>query len=88
MAKIKEFDFVEVEWLDAHTGFSEPLTIEELEKEQDILSYSAGYLISQNKERIILGFLLFDNINLVKHWQVIPKGMVKKIKKIKKNKDN
>ena len=78
---MEKHKIVEVEWFDAQSGFSAPLTIEELEKEGMLHTFSTGYLIKEDKEKIILGFMLFGDF--VKHWQVIPKGMIKKINIIK-----
>jgi len=76
---------VEVEWIDAHSSLN-PMTINELEEQEPILTKSCGYLIKEDKEKIVLGFMCFGvNINdeiLLKHYQVIPKGMVKKIIKL------
>ena len=51
------------------------------------LTKSCGYLIKEDKDKVILGFMLFGvNINdepLLKHFQVIPRGMIKKITKLK-----
>ena len=73
---------VEVEWFDAQSGFSSPLTIEELETEEMPHTFSVGYLIKEDKERIILGFMMFGE-DMCKHWQLIPRGMIKKINVIK-----
>ena len=77
---------VEVEWLDAHSSL-DGITLSELEKERPFLTTSCGYLIKEDKDKIILGFMLFGfNINdepLIKHYQVIPKGMIRKITKLK-----
>ncbi len=75
---------VEVEWLDAQSGFSSPLTIEELEKEEPIHTFSVGYLLKEDKDKIILGFMVFGDEGVFKHWQLIPRGMIKKIKVIRK----
>ncbi len=82
-----KYKIVEVEWLDAQTysGYAED--IGELSKWDPVVSYSAGYLIHEDKEKIILGFLLFigENVsNQVKHCQMIPKGMIKKIRRVTK----
>ena len=79
---------VEVEWLDAQTGFAQAMQISEFLKDfTPLYNYSCGYLLCNDKEKIILGFLIIDDRDedpLVKHWQLIPKGMVKKIKVIRK----
>lgn len=77
---------VEVEWIDAHSSM-DALTISELEKEKPFTTKSCGYLIKEDEEKIVLGFMLFGfNVMdepLLKHYQVIPKGMVKKIRVIR-----
>jgi len=90
-----EFPLVEVKWLDAQTGFAALMPISEFKEIfKPFYNYSFGYLLKNNKDHIILGFLLMDSEIIdeetgVKHWQLIPKGMVKKIKyqitKVKKS---
>lgn len=88
MDKLK-YDFVEVEWFDAqtHSGYAED--IGKLEDWKPCLSKSAGYLLHEDEEKIIVGFLLFydekGEVNCVKHCQMIPRGMVKDIQYIKQN---
>jgi len=74
---------VEVEWFDAQSGFSSPLNLEELEREEPIHSFSVGYLLKEDKDKIILGFMMFGNEGMFKHWQLIPKGMIKNIRSLK-----
>ncbi len=76
----EKYKIVEVEWLDAQSGFSSPLTIEELESEKPIITSSVGYLIKEDDEKVILGFMMFGDEGMFKHWQLIPKGMIKKIR--------
>ena len=45
-------------------------------------TFSVGYLLNENKESVLLGFMLFGE-DMVKHNQLIPKGMIKKITKLK-----
>ena len=73
---------VEVEWLDAQAGFSSPLETKEIVEQEPIHTFSIGYLIHEDKEKIILGFMKWD-MDMWKHWQLIPRGMVKKIKELK-----
>ena len=77
---------VEVEWIDAHSSM-DALTISELEKQKPFITKSCGYLIKEDEEKVVLGFMLFGfNVMdepILKHYQVIPKGMVKKIRVIK-----
>jgi len=82
---ITDFPLVQVKWLDAQTGFASLLPISEFKKDfSPFYNYSFGYLLENNKDHIILGFLIMDSEIIdeetgVKHWQLIPKGMVKKI---------
>jgi len=84
---MKEIDLVKVKWLDAQTGFAQAIPISEfLEDFKPLYNYSVGQLLCNDKEKIILGFLIMDDSDedsLVKHWQLIPKGMVKEITKLK-----
>lgn len=80
---------VEVEWMDAHSSL-DAMTLPDLEKASPFLTKSCGYLIKEDKDKIVLAFMLFGvNINeepLLKHFQVIPKGMVRKITKLEEKK--
>lgn len=76
---------VEVEWIDAHSSM-DAMVISDLEKQKPFITKSCGYLIKEDEEKIVLGFMCFG-VNvldepLLKHYQVIPKGMVKKIRVI------
>ncbi len=76
---------VEVEWIDAQSSLN-VYSIEELKEigpEDLVVTKSAGYLVHEDKEKVVLGFMLFGD-GLIKHHQVIPKKMVKKIKVIRK----
>jgi len=68
---------VEVEWIDAQSSLN-VYSIEELKEEDLVVTKSAGYLIHEDKEKVVLGFMLFGD-DLIKHHQVIPKKMVKKL---------
>lgn len=74
--------FVRVEWLDAHSSM-DSIMVEELIKEEPFLTESVGILMHEDENKIILSFMNFGfNINdslIIKHYQVIPKGMIKKI---------
>ena len=73
---------VEVEWMDAQSGFSIPLSFEEIVNEEPLHTKSIGYLIYEDKNKVILGFMLFGE-DMVKHWQLIPRKMILKIKELK-----
>ena len=78
--KNKIAKIVEVEWMDAQSGFGNAQYIDELIHEaKPVHSFSAGYLLFQCKDYIILGFMLFGE-EMVKHNQLIPRGMIKKIR--------
>ncbi len=77
-----KYKIVEVEWFDAQTGFSSPMSIEEVKEEQAFHTFSTGYLIHEDKEKVILGFMMFSE-DMCKHWQLIPRGMIKNIKVVK-----
>lgn len=79
---------VEVIWLDAQSGFSSAIGIDEVEDIEPLLTRSVGYLLREDKDKIVLGFMMFDTFNSFKHWQLIPKGMIKKINTIKKGGDD
>lgn len=74
---------VEIIWFDAQSSL-EPMTLEEMEKHlKPQLTKSIGYLAKETEEYIILVFMDFGN-GLYKHWQVIPKGMIKSRKVLRK----
>ena len=66
----KELIPVEVEWIDAHSSL-DAMTITDLEKATPFLTKSCGYLIKEDKDKIVLAFMCFGvNINdepLLKH---------------------
>lgn len=53
-----------------------------IENMKPIHTYSIGYLLNQEKEYVLLGFMLFG-VDMVKHNQLIPKGMIKNIRYLK-----
>lgn len=77
-----ELKKVEVEWVDAQSSL-DCCTIDELIEIPVIQSKSCGYLIHKDKEKVILAFMIFGE-ELIKHYQIIPIKMVKKIKEVKK----
>jgi len=83
---MKKYKIVEVEWIDAQSSL-EPMTISDLEKQPIITTYSSGYLIKQDKEKVVLAFMMFGEDKsgelIMKHYQIIPEKMVKKIKILK-----
>ena len=75
---MNKYKKVEVEWLDAQSSFGLAQPIEELIDMELTTTYSTGYLLHEDDEKIILGFMLFGE-NMVKHDQTIPKGIIRKI---------
>jgi len=81
--KKPKYKIVEVEWFDAQSGFGQAEFIDELiQQSKPINTFSVGYLLNENKESILLGFMLFG-IDMIKHNQLIPKGMIKRIRVLK-----
>ena len=75
-----KYPVVEIEWLDAQSGFGNARYVDDLiEQGKPQHSFSVGYLLYECKDHIILGFMLFGE-DMVKHNQLIPRGMVKKIR--------
>lgn len=70
---------VEIEWLDAQTWNGTAQEFGEVIKWKPIKSHTCGYLLYEDKEKVIISFLNFGD-ETTKHFQMIPKGMVKKIK--------
>jgi len=83
---MNKYKIVEVKWIDAQSSL-DSITLSELSKSKLAITNSCGYLIHEDKEKIILGFMLFgvnwEGEDLIKHYQIIPKGMIKSIKQIK-----
>lgn len=84
---MKEYKMVEVEWIDAQAGFGQASYIEDIIQAPPLITHSMGYLLHEDKEKVILGFMLFGE-DMVKHSQLIPRGMIKKIKILKHEKRN
>ena len=79
---------VEVVWFDANSGLGQ-WNVSEL-KSKDFNPYlttTCGYLIHKDEEKLVIGFTIFGNDNLddIKHFQMIPKGMVKNILYLKES---
>lgn len=81
-----KYDIVEIEWLDAQSGFGQAETVEELiEYHKPIITHSIGYLLYECEEYLILGFMMFGE-EMVKHNQLIPKGMIRQKTTLRKEK--
>ena len=78
---ISKYRRIEVWWLDAQHGTT-IIYPEELKELRPLLTRNIGYLILEKEDYIVLGYMLFDNEG-IKHWQLIPKGMIVKRKYIK-----
>lgn len=81
---MRKFPKIEVIWFDAQSSL-EVRAYEELDYEEMVISRSLGYLMFEDKDKIILAFTHFGKLGYgcIKHWQVIPKGMIKRIKYLK-----
>ena len=66
---------IEITWVDAQSSL-EQLTLEEAKQIKPHLTKSIGYLAYEDKDMILLCFTDFYN-SIYKHWQMIPKGMIK-----------
>ena len=71
------FRMVEVTWMDAQHG-TDITHYEDLKQLKPVLTKNVGYLIHHCKEYLILGYMVFDN-DYIKHYQLIPNGMVIKM---------
>ena len=80
-----KYKIVEVEWYDAQTYESYAEEIGDLKKWELLLTHTIGYLIFEDKEKVIVGFVVFGvgEEDKVKYIQMIPKGMIKKIRVLK-----
>ena len=79
-----DYKIVEVIWQDAQSSLQQLSVEDAIKRLKPVLTRSVGYLVDDShKEHILLAFTNFGN-NQLKHWQTIPKGMIKgKIKVIK-----
>lgn len=84
--KAEDFKLVRVDWFDAQSGFGSPMDIEELMSVPPVETTSVGCLVYEDKEKIVLGFMMFGKEEYFKHWQMIPRKMVKRIIKLKEDK--
>ena len=76
-----KYKIIEVEWLDAQSGFGnaqyvDDLILNELNPKEMSYTFSVGYLLHEDKNIIVLGFMLFGD-DMVKHNQMIPKCLIK-----------
>ncbi len=79
---MRKYKVVEIEWLDAQSGFGnaqyvDDLCLVDLKPENMCYTFSVGYLLYEDKQKVILGFMLFGE-DMVKHNQMIPKSLIKK----------
>ncbi len=80
--RIPEYKMVEVEWFDAQSAFGQAEFIDEAVKNmKPIHTFSIGYLLNEDKKSVLLGFMLFGD-QMVKHNQLIPRGMIVKIREL------
>lgn len=77
--KAEDFKLVRVDWFDAQSGFGSPMDVQELLEVPPVQTTSVGCLVHKDKEKIVLGFMMFGKEEYFKHWQMIPKKMIKKM---------
>lgn len=68
---------IEIIWFDAQSSLSSMDIESAKEYFQPQFTKSVGMLIHEDKNMILLAFMKFGK-NTYKHWQMIPKGMIKK----------
>ena len=68
---------LEVVWFDAQSSMQLFSAADAKKNFKPRITTSVGYLVEDNKDYILLAFMKFGN-DMFKHWQVIPKGMIKK----------
>jgi hypothetical protein len=81
----QKFDLVEVWWEDASDA--EPGWVKDIDTDEPALALSVGFLVKQTKERIYLA----QDLDAEGHHNgrgKIPRGMVRKIKVIRKKDPN
>ena len=77
-------NIVLVDWIDAQGGYDR-VTKEELREIQPLMSHSVGFLLIGDKDKLILGFTAYgSDLEVFKHFQIIPKAMIVKITTLKK----
>lgn len=80
------YPLVEIDWMDAQSSLERFHIDEVKELLKPLHTKSAGYLIHETPNYIILGFMILGN-ELIKHHQLIPRAMIQKISYLKvKNK--
>ena len=78
---MKEMEIVKIIWEDAQTldGF---ISHDEAMKTDFVLTETVGFLVGEDKKKVVVSFINFGD-GITKYFQIIPKGMVKKIIKLK-----
>ena len=76
-------DIVEVIWIDAGTCAHE-MSMEEAREHGLVESRTVGYLTKQDKEAVTLLMTLFPAVEDAKFKWTIPKGMIRKIRRLGK----
>ena len=76
----KKLEIVKVEWKDATTRHDVSVTLEEAKKEELLDVETIGYLIKEDKEKVVIASMCFiDNEELKiypKTIHIIPKGSI------------
>lgn len=78
---------VEVTWFDAQTS-TESYYVDEIPELKPIMTKSVGYFVAEIHDQqigdyIVLAFTSFETeIKILKHFQIIPKSIIKEIKEL------
>lgn len=82
---LTKYPVAEVTWFDAQSSL-EPISVKDLEDHPLLVTKSVGFLMKNDNEKVVLAFMIFGE-DIMKHYQIIPKQMVKNIKLLKENKN-
>ena len=70
------YPVVLVKWLDAYTAGIPVSDVELKGLPEGIYVESVGFLVDENKDRLVIGYMIYPDEESVKHYQVIPKKMI------------
>jgi len=76
-------DIVEVIWTDA--GFTaHEVELTDVKEQQAVNSRTVGYLMDEDKNRLVLAMTIFPDAEIMRFTWVIPKAYIKKVRHIGK----
>jgi len=76
------YPVVLVKWLDAYNAGIPVSDVELKGLPEGIYVESVGFLVDENKDRLVIGYMIYPDEESVKHYQVIPKKMILKVVKV------